>query len=252
MSLSNEKIIKASFRGNPPDERKAFSVSTCLMPISVGQSIHEWKKFEAVIKLVDASFKQCTILVDDTVQRHTIAIDKFKEPQDLYTDALELGNQWLIRNEEIYSQLKIPYQVIRWDDWLRHNDFKTQLVRINRLYSENLVYKTAIHANINEFLTRFLARVDCNQIDSGRAFRLCLNYLLEECAVMLLWTHKHYDFELYPSGRNQAMGATYEMLIKPYFPNYLRPVAVRFKKYPRQDISKNQSIKSDALFCELP
>lgn len=247
---SNEKIIKASFRGNPSDERKTFLVSTCLMPISVGQSVHEGKKFEAVIKLVDKSFKQCAILIDDTVQRHTIAIDKFKEPQDLYTDALELGNQWLIRNEGIYSQLKIPYQIIRWDDWLRHNDFKMQLARVNRLYSENLVYKTAIHANINEFLTRFLSKIDCSKIDSNRAFQLCLNYLLEECAVMLLWTHGHYDFELYPNGRNQAMGATYEILIKPYFPSYLRSVAVRFKKYPRQNIFQNQSIKSDILFCE--
>lgn len=49
---------------------------------------------------------------------------------------------------------------------------------------------------------------------------------------MCLWTEKAYDFELYPSGRNKAMAATYLHLIKPHYPDYLRAVALRFKKYP--------------------
>jgi hypothetical protein len=48
---------------------------------------------------------------------------------------------------------------------------------------------------------------------------------------MCLWIEKSYDFEVYPSGRNKAMAATYEHLIKNKHPNILRPVALRFKKY---------------------
>lgn len=214
------------------------------MPISVGQSIHEGEKLEAVIKLVNASFQQCTILVDDTVQRHTIAIDRTSEPQELYEEAFELGDQWLIRNQTTLAQLKIPHQIARWNDWVEHVDFSTKLSQVKALYQENQFYKDAIHVNVDEFLTRFFGRRDCHRIDMERAFNLCLDYLFEECAVMCLWTDGEYNFELYPSGRNQAMSATYEMLIEPYFPNYLRPVAVRFKKYLKQNLFQPQFIRA--------
>lgn len=234
MLRESHKVIKASFRGNPPEERKLFPTSTCLMPISVGQLVHEGWKLEAVIKLVNSSFKQCTILIDDTVQRHTLAIASSLEPKELYCEALELGDQWLVRNQEKLSELTIPYQIARWDDWLEHWDFNTRLLQVKELYKCNQVYKDAIHVNINRFLARFVARNDYYQIDPNRAFDLCLDYLLEECAVMCLWSYECYDFELYPSGRNQAMSATYELLIKPQYPHYLRPVAIRFKKYLKE------------------
>lgn len=232
LSGAHGMIIKASFKGNPPEERKLFSESHCLMPISVGQSVHESEKFSAVIKLVNASFKTCTILVDDSVQRHTLAIYSQLEPQDLYDDALELGQQWLLRNQNRYSQLTIPYQILRWDDWLKHPDFENHLVRVHRFYCDNQQYKEAIHKNVDDFLTRYLGRDMIFALDMERSVRLCVDYLLEECAVMCLWTHGKYHFELYPSGRNPAMAATYDMLIKPRYSEYLRSVAIRFKKYP--------------------
>lgn len=44
MSLVDNRIVKASFRENPVEERALFPQSTCLMPISVGQAIHEGAK----------------------------------------------------------------------------------------------------------------------------------------------------------------------------------------------------------------
>lgn len=217
------------------------------MPISVGQSVHESEKFSAVIKLVNASFKACTILVDDSVQRHTLAINSQLEPQDLYDDALELGQQWLLRNQKRYSQLTIPYQILRWDDWLRHPDFENHLGRVRRFYCSNQQYKESIHKNVDDFLTRYLGRNESPALDMQRSVRLCVDYLLEECAVMCLWTHGKYNFELYPHGRNQAMVATYDMLIKPQSPEYLRSVAIRFKKYPGINVAKPMSVELNEI-----
>lgn len=231
MSSIDTRIIKASFRGNPPEERRMFSQSCCLMPISVGQSIHEGKKFEAVIKLINNSFKQCTILVDDSVQRHTLAILKNLDAEHLHNFANEEGDQWLARNKSYFAQLTIPYDIMRWDYWLQHMKFPQSLQRVKDKYAQNATYKAAIHANIDEFLSRYLKDIDSTNFDDQRANKLCLDYLLEECAVMCLWPENKYDFEVYPSGRNQAMAATYEQLIHPVTPSYLRPVALRFKKY---------------------
>ena len=237
MNQVDNRVVKASFRQNPPEERKLFPQSTCLMPISVGQTIHEGAKFEAVIKLINSSFKHCTILVDDSVQRHTIGIKINASHEELYQLAVEEGDAWLKRNEQAYNQLTIPFNIMRWDDWFNNIHFIESYQRVKQQYNENGLYKNAIDANIDDFLSRYLKDAQDITTDYNHAVNLCLDYLLEECAVMCLWTDQLYDFEVYPSGRNKAMEATYEQLIKPLYPNYLKPVALRFKKYPPQNES---------------
>ncbi len=229
------RVVKASFRECPISDRKIFSKSKCIMPISVGQHVHEGKKFLATIKLINTSFNKCTILIDDSVQRHTMKIDNAKNDDFLYQMAVKAGDDWLERNEAAYKQLTIPYNIMRWDDWLASATYKNSYERVKKHYDAHEFYKKEIQANIEEFLSRYLGRFsDKSQVDYKRAFSLCLGYLLEECAVMCLWVEKEYDFEIYPSGRNKAMAATYEHLIKPAYPNFLKSVALRFKKYPGQ------------------
>jgi len=236
MNLVDNRIVKASFRENPPKERKLFAKSTCLMPISVGRPVHEGAKFEAVIKLINASFKKCTILVDDSVQRHTIGIVNQGTSDELYQLALEEGRSWLVRNEDSYTKLTIPYEIMRWDDFYNSPNYINSHLRIQKEYETNPLYKKAIQDNIYDFLSRYLNRIQNVLIDYDRAAELCLDYLIEECAVMCLWTEKAFDFEVYPSGRNKAMAATYDFLIKMDYPNYLRPVSLRFKKDTRKRI----------------
>ncbi|MCX7115280.1 MAG: hypothetical protein NTW08_05180 [Gammaproteobacteria bacterium] len=235
-------LIKASFKGNPPEERKQFANSSCLMPISVGQRVHEGEKLASVIKLVSTAFQTCTILVDDSIQRYTLAIERLSEPDLLYDEALMLGRAWLMRNQDIISQLSIPYQVLRWDDWLKHAAFQAQHERVSQLYHHNSMYKAAIHQNVDAFLARDVGRNPMCDSKRARIEQLCVDYLLEECAVMCLWTYGKYHFELYPTGRNQAMTATYEMLIKPQYSDYLRSVGIRFKKYPIPSLESSTAV----------
>jgi hypothetical protein len=60
-----------------------------------------------------------------------------------------------------------------------------------------------------------------------------------------------YEFVVYPSGRNPALGATYELLIKPTYPNLLRSVALRFKKYPGKSIQQNELAYGERLGVSL-
>ena len=243
--MSDNRILKASFRECPISDRKQFLKSTCIIPISVGQPIHEGQKFVAAIKLINASFKSCTILVDDSVQRHTMAISNSADADRLYELAVQEGSDWLKRNESGYQQLTIPYNIMRWDDWLNSKPFEESYRRVKQYYSENVHFQHAIQANIESFLSRYFARLEdtsSSSIDPSRAFSLCLDYLLEECAVMCLWVEGNYAFEVYPSGRNEAMAATYKHLIEPFHSNLLKPVALRFKKYPGNTPSKSLHI----------
>jgi len=210
------------------------------MPISIGQKVHEGSKFEATLRLINNSFKACTLLVDDSIQRFTL---KINEPQssldDLHLKAVHLGNMWLERNQDIYRQLTIPYNIMRWDDWRTHKEFQKTYQQVNELYIADDDYKKAIHANIEDFVTRYVTRLDEHNFDEQLAFDCCLQYLKEECSVMCLWALGEYDFEVYPHGRNKAMTATYDKLIKTTYPDLLKSVALRFKKYIKANRSEN-------------
>lgn len=227
--MDRKKILKASYQDCPVSDRRLFKYSNCLIPISVGQQVHEGDKFQAIIELVNRTFKSCAILIDDTIQRHTLKISHsgMSEAQ-LYHKAHSEGNFWVERNKSIYSKLEIPYQVIRWDDWLLHENFKEQLQVIDNLYNINTDYKDAVDSTITEYLMR-KQRVDIIP-DYAQATAVCLDYLKEECAEMTLWIEGKHEFELYPTGRNRAMAATHKYLIEPTYPHLLKSVALRFKK----------------------
>lgn len=222
-----EKIIKASFRGCSIEDRRTFSEAHCIMPISIGQKIHEGDKFIAAMRLVERSFRECTFLLDDSVQKYTLKMASSKDMETLHREAVDAGTAWMNRQKNILESLKISYTIMRWDDWLTMPEFPEKHSIVVDLYRTNEVYKDAIQRNIADFLGRFENRL----IDYDDAENLCLTYLLEECAVMTLWVKYKYDFELYPNGRNRAMSATYDFLIKNQYPTLLKQVSLRFKKY---------------------
>ena len=225
-------VIKASFRACAIDDRKKFYKSTCILPISVGQPVHENEKFFATLKLINSKFKRCTLLVDDTIQRFTLQIGNPTLTIDkAYKQAIELGDLWMKRNQHIYTQLTIPYTIKRWDYWRNLPEYITCYKKVEEFYNNDAQYKQAIHDNVEEFVTRCIQRLNVDKIDKDQAFNNCLLYLKEECAVMSLWMKDKYDFEVYPAGRNKAMSATYEKIIKPANPDLLRSVALRFKKH---------------------
>lgn len=229
MTLAN-KILKASYKDCPVLDRKAFKQSSCLLPISVLQPVHEGEKLKATIELIGRTFKTCTILIDDTVQRHTLKISyPALSDSELYQIAYHDGDLWLNRNKDIYEKLPIPYNIIRWDIWRLHHNFTKQLQVVTELYNINTAYKHAVDLTIAEYLRR--SKKNGKIFDYEFAAAICLDYLKEECAAMTLWIENSYQFELYPTGRNKAMTATYTHLIAPNYPKLLRSVALRFKKY---------------------
>lgn len=207
-----------------------FNESTCLLTISVGQEVHEGEKFLTTIQLVNDHFRECTILVDDSLQRHTMMLDCNEVDENLiYERSINEGDLWLERNKVIYEQLQIPYKIIRWDKWLKHNEYKKINSIIEEKYERDDEYRKAFNDSINEFLRRYENRLDDSGFDRQKAFELCLTYLKEECTALCLWVEGDFHFEVYPNKRNLAMTATHEIFVKPHHPHLLHPVAIKFK-----------------------
>ena len=77
---------------------------SCMVTISVGQSVHEGEKFKATLKLISKHFKKCTIGVCDTLQRHTTAILTNLKANELCEVTKHYGDQWIERNIEYCKQ----------------------------------------------------------------------------------------------------------------------------------------------------
>lgn len=238
------RIVKASYRDCPIEDRKFFNKSRCIVPISVGQPIHEGSKFAATMELINRTFKECVILIDDVVQRHTMRIAEPKlDEHELYNKAKLEGQQWLSRNKKSCDLLDIPFKIITWEKWLNHKNFTFAYKEILNQYNNNIALRQAFCENIEDFLDRYKKNNNKIKFNYDMAFSLCLDYLKEECACMCLWTEEECAFEVYPHGRNKAMSATYKFIIQEKYPHLLKSVALRFKKYTTiTNMQKKQSV----------
>ncbi len=239
MANSISQAAKVSFLCSKEDKQKFFS-SSCSVTISIGQKSQEGYKLAATLNSINKHFNQCYIMVCDTLQRHTLAIDNNLKKKELYHLAKEMGDNWLINNSSYFELFNIPYQVIRWDTWLAQPDYQNKRVLIDSLFDEKKEYQQSFYQVVDQFCERYKKRHKSENVNLAFLYSCCLEYLKEECAVMLLWADQGYNFEVYPSKRNQAMEATYEYLIKPSSLNILRPIALEIRtKTAKHPISSN-------------
>ena len=72
---------------------------------------------------VDADYRGeimvCLINLGDTLHRHNLR-HCYPGMEEAHNAARKLGDQWLQNNEPCLSMLKIPYKIMRSDDWLEY------------------------------------------------------------------------------------------------------------------------------------
>lgn len=231
-SLNNyASQLKASFMC-PQSYRQNFLLSHAQMTISVGQSVHEGERLEAVTKLINRHFKVCKIVVDDSIQWHTLAISQSHQTKaELLNLAIEAGNDYLTRNMKTFKNFTIPYEIVRWCDWINTTAWHEAIKSIYLAYQTNLTFKQAVKNNVSTFLQRYERNNSLWDYDRSLAVELCTQYLLEECGVMKdIWVTLGCQYEVYPSGRNEAMTTTHQLFIEPHYSNLLKPIAIRFNR----------------------
>lgn len=232
MINSSRGKLKPSFMCSK-EYRQQFANSIAQMTISVGQTVHENERLHTISQLINRSFGGCKIMIDDSIQWYTLAIGlPDKSPQELLQMAIAAGDDYLARNQPYFEKLfTIPYEIIRWKDWLHTPAWQEAIQNMYRIYEECPPFQQAIDQNVQTFLSRYEKNHATANYDRNHAIKMCTHYLLEECGVMKeIWPTLGCHFEVYPSGRNQAMQATYQLFIEPYTPHLLRSVAIRFNR----------------------
>lgn len=227
-------LVKASFSGCPVNEREKFKDSHAMILVSVGQSYHEGEKMIATLDLVSRKFEKYTVLVADTLQRHNIEAATGLSTKDALYLAKKKGEEWTENYKEEIQKRDGFYGIKKWDDYLSSKKFEDKLSTINKKFDDNQHYiSKAIEKSVHEYMQRG-DRIGLPEKERKELESKCATYLKEECAAMLLWIEDGFNYEVYPTPRNDAMAATYENLIEPYYQDILKPVSLRFKRYSKK------------------
>lgn len=220
-NLPDMTFVKARFRCNK-EEKQTLPNSRCLVGISVGRAYQEGEKFLATMDLINETFGSCTIIVADTLQRHNLRL-KGLSAQEAYKKSSMLGDEWLERNRLAYSGLSIPVEMYRWDYWLNHCGYQYYRNKLDEMYLND----DEFNASVNDTIMNFVKRRHSSFGDVV-AFEHCAEYLLEECALFVLFAETGCEFFVYPSERTDAMRATHDYFLGKTNPDLLREVALRF------------------------
>lgn len=230
---ANMSKIKPIFKYVSEADKMNFVHSDCLLTISVGQESHENQRFAATIDLINTTFYSCTIMLHDSLQRYTIALDKNHDADYYHEASVEAGDRWLARNGKFYKDFHKKPNIIRWDTWLNDPDFIKSKNQIITTIQSNVAYKSAFDTTIDEYLTRYCKRLkNPSSFNRERARQLCFDYLIEECAVLCLWPKTGCHFELYAGKHNAAMEKTWKHFVAPISPNLVRSIMIGFNRRP--------------------
>ena len=223
------KKVKAKFRYVNEAQKARFSSSSCVLGISVGQEVHEGELFDITLQLINKSFVSCNILVDDTLQRYTMAMLNGGSPEDYKSIAIKNGDLWLERNNKSIEALSIPYKIFRYEHWLSHPKFNEYKTKITSLLNTHAEFKHVFDSTCNNFVDKCCSRQQCKDMDTEDLKHLSSGYLMEECITYCLLVDLSCQFKVHPGIRNMARELTRNLLIAPEHPDLLQHVGVYFK-----------------------
>lgn len=177
------KFRKLTFDKNSLIENK------CFLPISLGQEYHESFKLASIIQLINKTFNNCTVIISDSLHRHTLRIQNpGLSAASAQENAYNLGKKWLLSNESILKQLEIPHELHFWDDFLNDPEYIYYRRILNELCEQDLTAKRLLENMVYGFLN-----IDNTQCEmQSDAFLLTKEYVLEEHAIQLCMIPKRY------------------------------------------------------------
>ena len=231
--MNHTKKTKARFKYVTESQKLLFKNACCVLSISVGQDVHEGRLFELTTELINGSFASCNILVDDTLQRYTMAMLKNGQITNYKDIAIKNGDLWLQRNEKYIQAMNIPTKIFRYNHWLSHPKFHACHSKNVELLLSNSTFRNIFEKTRDQFIEKYSSRNQCHGVPIHHLKELSMGYLIEECTTYCLLVELKCQFKIHPGIRNAARDATRDYLIAPSYPDLLHHVGISFKNSTR-------------------
>ncbi|HEX4044376.1 MAG TPA: hypothetical protein VHZ76_01755 [Gammaproteobacteria bacterium] len=213
-----------------------FNNDECMFLVSVGTQPFESASLSAQLEVLK-KFKTCTILVGDTLQKYNIFLDYSINAEISMEQAEKIawqrGTEWVERYKTEFDTQLVEYSIQRWDEWKENIGFVKALSDVKNLLLKDKSYQEAMSQSIAEYRERYHKKVGdalFNMV-KHKFDDACQQYLIEECAVMLLIARCSYcRYALYPAKQTAILAINDAMLIRPYYPSSMIWLPIRLRK----------------------
>ncbi|MDF1757583.1 MAG: hypothetical protein P1U74_04735 [Legionellaceae bacterium] len=185
-AVDTNKILVSKLTSGKTGKMKDYAA---IFLISVGKDNFENEAVEAAIKMINEEFKECYIVLADTLQRHNIATENELSEKEAYSEALKKGDEWINKYKSYFlNYFTIPYNIIRWDSLINDPEFKHREIKFSDYIGNNKDFSTAMNGSINEYgnrLLKHLGEEHFNRIQLKHK-QSCFSYLKEECVAITI------------------------------------------------------------------
>lgn len=246
-------------------ETEDFCKRSCILPISVGQNYHEGELFLETAEMIAGTFKNVLLVVADSLQRHTIAIENninsdFDNSHECFAHAIKLGEEWLKRNEKAVNILetKSVLKILHWED-LRTYDTKKNIYltqhytdlystgyeeKQQKLNSDAVAFCNAVQRTVSGMYMK-KHKSQATFFDENSIFaKNTLRYVLEETALFDMFINENFMNEnfltnpliAYPSRLNSAMYYVLEKINRGRDFYLLTPITIRINEIKEKKV----------------
>ena len=169
----------------------------CFFSISMGNENQAGEKLKATVEWINQNFSFCIVNLADTLQRYNFEMVG-QSPDQAYASAKALGDQWLKANGKILENLKVTYNLTRWDNWRYSPVLQTVKDHYLNLYSSDNRFSYALNEDINKFVDKYHSTRGAHLTRDGY-FSGCLSYFLEELSVWTIVGRTGKYIKIYPA-----------------------------------------------------
>ncbi len=187
-------------------------IKTCCLGVSLHSTNHSGEKLSAVIEYINQNFNNLLIDLSDTLYSHHYMSLGLSRTEAFFKAQLE-GDRWIEENQAILDKINIPYKIVRWENWLKHEDFQSLYDNFYDLFVTNDVFHEAVMVDIrNYYKRRYNKDVDGMH---HRFLKSSVAYLIEEIACHTLLAREYTDIvNVYPGKQLECFRVVREGKVK--------------------------------------
>lgn len=219
--------VRAFLKRGP--EGEVMHDKSAVLAVSITGRPEDEERMKASIEMLGRTFQSGAIVLGDSLARHTIAVDTgcMKGSAER---ARQIGEEWERKYRPIMNQQSIPIRLIHWDHWLEKKAFPEKKSLILSLYHYDAVFRSSVDG----FVADYIQRRNFHDNSEFSIKEMCLEYALEELAVMLLLAHEGWDYILYPSAFPEPLVMLIDRWVTPFFQHAMQSRSFRYRSSSRR------------------
>lgn len=190
----------ATLRSVTPSSAKAqlSHAHCCYLGISLETEAFCRPRLDATVNWIASHFKQCAVVVGDSVHRYTLQIMKELAADEAAAEAYRIGTTFLAETQDLFDDERCKFEFVRFSELQNTPEFVSYVNQIKDTFSRNIAFAESIRRSANSFVDRRRMELRAQSVTRKRMIDLSCHYIIEEMAVFSCLVKFGWNVEVYP------------------------------------------------------